>query len=135
MFRSLLYLSTANTCSFSVGHVKDLPLPALFAVLSSAENNKYVTKREKSWLNTCLWLLYTPNEWDEGGVRDKDKWRWMSEIYIISCVNPSHVCPRVEGRQINTETLAQTLEFTFLLSLSSTSKKKHCEFCENQREN
>jgi len=28
----------------------------------------------------------------------------------------------------------KSLEFTFLLSLSSTSKKKHCEYCEKQME-
>lgn len=50
-------------------------------------------------------IIYAPKEWDEGEVRDKDKWRWMSEIYIISCVNPSNVCPQIEGRRINKERL------------------------------
>lgn len=68
-------------------------------------------KSEKTWLkNMFVSIIYALKEWDEGEVRDKDKWRWMSEIYIISGVNPSNVCPQIEDRRINKERL-QNLPF------------------------
>lgn len=72
-------------------------------------------KEKKYDSKTCLWVSYALKEWDEGEARDKDKWRWMSEIYIISCVNPHHVCPQIEGRRINTQTLGFSVYLSSLL--------------------